>query len=157
MAALNRAPQRGNEDPLALLQPPAHVSSRSAGHDGPPVSEARMERFRLLRGSQFATAAESLPRRRPPSPTAATSTPWRALSVLRWRRLAPFLHVPGNAFADAQTIRTTLRLVNRHGLQSLHAKAAVSSATRVFEVAGAYNCREQEDSVHHRSTRQTAA
>lgn len=46
----------------------------------------------------------------------------------------------GNAHADARTIRTTLREVERHGLQARHEVANVGPATRVFEIDGKLTC-----------------
>jgi len=46
----------------------------------------------------------------------------------------------GNAFSDARTIRTTLRNVERYGLQARHEQASVGPATRVFEIDGKLNC-----------------
>ena len=46
----------------------------------------------------------------------------------------------GNAFSDPQTISTTLRKVDRHGLAAWHTSAAVVPATRVFEIDDSYNC-----------------
>jgi hypothetical protein len=46
----------------------------------------------------------------------------------------------GNAFSDARTIRTTLRNVERNGMQARHEQAAVGSATRVFEIGGKLTC-----------------
>lgn len=46
----------------------------------------------------------------------------------------------GNAFSDAQTIRKTLRNVERYGLQARHEQASVGPATRVFEIDGKLNC-----------------
>jgi hypothetical protein len=46
----------------------------------------------------------------------------------------------GNAYSDATTISTTLRNVERLGLQGLHDHAEVGPATRVFEVDGKLTC-----------------
>jgi hypothetical protein len=46
----------------------------------------------------------------------------------------------GNAFADARTIATTLRSVDRHGLADRHEIASLGAATRVFEIDGALSC-----------------
>jgi hypothetical protein len=46
----------------------------------------------------------------------------------------------GNAFADAKTISTTLRNVERHGLHARHKSAEVGAATRVFEMDGKLTC-----------------
>jgi hypothetical protein len=46
----------------------------------------------------------------------------------------------GNPHADARTISTTLRQVERHGLQARHKVATVGPATRVFEIDGKLTC-----------------
>ena len=46
----------------------------------------------------------------------------------------------GNAFADAQTVSSTLRAFDRAGFQDHHAIAAITQATRVFRLNGALIC-----------------
>jgi hypothetical protein len=53
----------------------------------------------------------------------------------------------GNAYADAATISTTLRNVERHGLQDRHEHAVVGAATRVFEIDGKLTCGNAETLV----------
>jgi len=88
----------------------------------------------------------NLARCRVPFRTTAALAYYR--SYLNWADAQPvspdnrqtFYLFLGNAFSDAQTIRNTLRNVERYGLQARHELASVGRATRVFEIDGKLNC-----------------